>query len=79
MSASYAPTLAQDVIVIIVTYLSIIFGELVPKRIGLSVAEKAAKMVARPMSALSKIAHPYVWLLAKSTELMINLQGIKNA
>ena len=79
VSANYAPTLAQAVIVIIVTYLSIIFGELVPKRIGLSVAEKAAKMVARPMSALSKIAHPFVWLLAKSTELMINLLGIKNA
>ena len=77
VSPAYAPMLAQIVIVVIVTYLSIIFGELVPKRIGMSMAEKAAKVMARPMNVLSVIALPFVWLLAKSTELIFNLLGIK--
>lgn len=77
VSVTYASALAQGVIVVIVTYLTIIFGELVPKRIGLSVAEKAAKIVARPMRVLASIALPFVWLLSKSTEIIFNLLGIK--
>ena len=79
LPSAYAPVLAQVVIVVIVTYLTIIFGELVPKRIGLGVAEKAAKLVARPMNVLAKIALPFVWLLSKSTEVMFNLLGIKES
>ena len=75
--AAYAAAIAQGTIVVIVTYLTIIFGELVPKRIGLGIAEKAAKTVARPMSVLAKIALPFVWLLSKSTELIFNCLGIK--
>ena len=63
VSVTYASALAQGIIVVVVTYLTIIFGELVPKRIGLSVAEKAAKVVARPMRVLASIALPFVWLL----------------
>jgi putative hemolysin len=77
ISSSYASVLAQAAIVVIVTYLTIIFGELVPKRIGLSVAEKAAKVVAQPMRVLATIALPFVWLLSKSTEIIFNLLGIK--
>lgn len=77
VSVTYASALAQGIIVIVVTYLTIIFGELVPKRIGLSVAEKAAKVVARPMRVLASIALPFVWLLSKSTEIIFNLLGIK--
>ena len=77
VSVTYASALAQGVIVVFVTYLTIIFGELVPKRIGLSVAEKAAKVVARPMRVLASIALPFVWLLSKSTEIIFNLLGIK--
>lgn len=62
---------------VVVTYLTIIFGELVPKRIGLSVAEAVAKLMARPMNVLAMIASPFVWLLSKSTELIFNLLGIK--
>ena len=79
VSASYASALAQGLIVVAVTFLSIIFGELVPKRIGMSMAEKAAKVMARPMHVLSLIALPFVWLLSKSTELMFNLLGIKDS
>lgn len=77
VSVTYASALAQGIIVVVVTYFTIIFGELVPKRIGLSVAEKAAKVVARPMRVLASIALPFVWLLSKSTEIIFNLLGIK--
>lgn len=77
--ASYAFTVAQAIIVVIVTYLTLIFGELVPKRIGLSVAESASKIVARPMHVLSVVASPFVWLLSKSTSVMFNFLGIKSA
>lgn len=78
VSPAYAAALAQGIIVVIVTYLSIILGELVPKRIGLSMAEKAAKLVSRPMNFLSVLASPFVWLLSKSTSAMFNLLGIKD-
>ena len=56
-----ATVTAQVTIVIAVTYLTIIFGELVPKRIGMNAAERAAKIVARPMRLLSVAASPFVW------------------
>lgn len=75
----YAHTAAQIIIVIIVTYLSIILGELVPKRIGLSSAEKISKIIAYPMHYLSLIVSPFVWILSKSTSLIFNLLGIKGS
>lgn len=78
VASSYAFGLAQGIIVVIVTYLTIIFGELVPKRIGMSMAERMAKLVARPMNVLAKVALPFVWLLSKSTEAIFNLLGIKD-
>lgn len=77
MSESYVYRVAQLVIVIIVTYFTIIFGELVPKRIGLSAAEKIAKIIAYPMKTLSIIASPFVWILSKSTSLVFNILNIK--
>ena len=65
--APYAVGLAQAIIVIIVTYLTLIIGELVPKRIGMIASERVAKIVSRPMSWLSYIASPFVWILTKST------------
>lgn len=78
IAAPYASTLAQALIVIAVTYLTLIFGELVPKRIGLSVAEKAARLVAVPMHWLSVVAYPFVWLLSKSTEFVFGLTGLED-
>lgn len=78
VSVNYAHTLAQGVIVVFVTYLTLIFGELVPKRIGMSVAEKTAQIVARPMLWLSMIASPFVWILSKSTSFIFNLFGFKS-
>lgn len=75
--ASTAGGLAKTIIVIIVTYFSIVLGELVPKRIGMSRAEKVAKAVAGPMQLLSKIASPFIWVLSKSTAGIAKLLGVK--
>ncbi|RHU27305.1 MULTISPECIES: hemolysin family protein [Parabacteroides] len=73
----YALGLSKTVIVIIVTYLTLIMGELVPKRIGMGYAERVSMLVARPMFLLSKLALPFVWLLSKSTSFVIKITGIK--
>lgn len=78
MASGLAWALAQGLIVILVTYLSIVFGELVPKRIALSASERVAKIVAGPMKVISVIASPFVWVLAKSTSFIINLLGVKS-
>jgi putative hemolysin len=75
----YVLTIAKVSIVIVVTYFTIVFGELVPKRIGLSASEKIAKFIARPMHYLSIVVSPFVWILSKSTSLIFNLLGIKNS
>lgn len=73
----YADSLSTVVIVVVVTFLSIIIGELVPKRIGLIRAEKIARFVAGPMNFLSSIAYPVVWLLNNITNLIFKLFNIK--
>ncbi len=78
LSPKTAHAVGQTAIVVIVTYLSIVVGELVPKRIGLSMANGMSKIVSRPMYILSLIAMPAVWLLSKSTMLMVGLLGIRD-
>ena len=73
----YALGVSKTIIVIIVTYLILIMGELVPKRIGMGYAERVSMLVAKPMYFLSKLALPFVWLLSKSTSLVIKITGIK--
>ena len=74
-----ATVVAQVTIVIVVTYLTLIFGELVPKRIGMSGAEKIAIFMSRPMGMLSRLASPFVWLLSHSTAGISRLLGLKKA
>lgn len=78
MAHSYSLTLAQGVIVIIVTFLTLLFGELLPKRIGMATAESIAKAMAAPMNYLSTMATPFVWLLSKSTAVMFSLIGLRD-
>jgi putative hemolysin len=75
--APYADTIATTIIVIIVTFLSIIFGELIPKRIGLLKAEKIAKLVAGPMNLFAKFTHPIVWVLTRVSHVFFTLFNIK--
>lgn len=72
-----AKPLAQFTIIIGVTFLTIVFGELVPKRIGMSIAERVSVMVSRPMLWISRLASPFVWTLSKSTETIVALLGLK--
>jgi putative hemolysin len=73
----YAEQTAFAVIVTLVTYLSLIFGELVPKRLALAHAETLASVVAIPMIWIARIAHPLVWLLQASTEAVSKLLPVK--
>lgn len=75
----YAATTSISIIVIIVTFLSIIFGELMPKRIGLMHAEKIARLVAGPMYLFSKFTSPIVWLLTTISNFLFRLFNIKPA
>jgi putative hemolysin len=71
--SKYAGSISTALIVIVVTFLSIIFGELIPKRIGLLRAESIARIVARPMKFLSRIGYPIVSLLNGSSNLFFYL------
>ncbi len=75
---TYASEIAQTIIVVLVTYLTLVFGELLPKRIGMGNAESVAKLVARPMKALSSVAAPFVWLLSKTTSFLFTFFGLKS-
>ncbi|MFO3728595.1 hemolysin family protein [Butyricimonas muris] len=72
----HALLISKTIIVIMVTYLTLIFGELVPKRIGMVAAERMAKIIAAPMDILSRIASPFVWLLSASTSFMMRVLGL---
>jgi CBS/transporter associated domain protein len=72
----HALLISKTIIVIVVTYLTLIFGELVPKRIGMVAAERMAKIIAAPMDILSRVASPFVWLLSASTSLMMRIFGL---
>ncbi|NTS41691.1 HlyC/CorC family transporter [Flavisolibacter sp. BT320] len=74
----WADTIATTLIVILVTYLSIVFGELIPKRIALINAESIAKTSAAPMSVFSKIMYPFVWLLNKTSNLFFRIFKIRS-
>jgi len=75
----YSETISIALVVIIVTFLSIIFGELIPKQIGLLKAEKIAKAIAGPMNAFAKFTHPIVWLLNKVSLLFFSIFNIKKS
>ena len=69
----YSGGLATAIIVIIVTYFTLVLGELVPKRLGLAAPEAVSKSMARPMRILSIITYPFIWLLSKSSFLIMKL------
>ncbi|CBL43746.1 CBS domain protein, hemolysin-related [gamma proteobacterium HdN1] len=73
LKVEYAKPVAWTSMVVIITYFSLIFGELVPKRLALMNPELIARIVSRPMDLLSKMVRPLVWLLSHSTELILKL------
>ena len=79
LSASVSDITGTALVVIIITFLTIIFGELVPKRLGQMYPERVAVLVARPMNWLSTAVRPFVWLLSAATEATLKLLGIRHA
>ncbi|TXH64568.1 MAG: HlyC/CorC family transporter [Tolumonas sp.] len=77
LTSSTANVAATVVVVVVVTYVSIVVGELVPKRLGQLNAEPIACLVARPMQLLAFLARPFVLLLSASTHALIRLMGIR--
>ena len=77
LSAPTSSTVATVLVVVVVTYVSIVIGELVPKRVGQISAEKIACVVARPMEWLAILTKPFVMLLSKSTHLLMHVFGFK--
>ncbi len=74
----YANDLAVAIVVVIITYFTLILGELAPKRIGLAYPEAIASTVAYPMRIISKIVSPFVWLLNKSNDIVMRVLNIKS-
>ena len=75
--SAFADELATAVVVIAVTFFSLVFGELVPKRLGLSNPEGIAKSVAGPMLLVSKFTHPFVWLLSRTSNVILKVFMVK--
>ena len=78
LTAEIANPLATVLVVVSITYFSIVLGELVPKRMGQISPESIARFVARPMLWLAIIAKPFVLLLSGSTRLLLHILGIKD-
>ena len=77
--APYSEAIALGGVVLVITYLSLVLGELVPKRIALSHPERIAAAIARPMHLLSRAASPLVTLLTGSTDGLLGLLGIRKS
>ena len=73
----YGHSIAVGIVVIILTFFSLVLGELLPKRIGLNHPENIAKAVAVPMKIISQITAPFIWLLTISTDGLLKLLNIK--
>ena len=73
----YADSIAVGIVVVTLTFFSLILGELLPKRIGLNYPEAIAKAVAMPMKIVSTITMPFIWLLTSSTDFLLKILQIK--
>ena len=74
---AYSDSIAVGIVVVTLTFFSLILGELLPKRIGLNYPEAIAKAVAMPMKIVSTITMPFIWLLTTSTDFLLKMLQIK--
>jgi putative hemolysin len=77
--APHSDALGLATVVLVITYFSLVIGELVPKRLGLVDPERVASLVARPMRTLSAVASPAVHLLSLSTDIILRLLGARQS
>jgi putative hemolysin len=75
LSRSLADPLAFVAVTIAISYLSLVVGELTPKRLALQRAEGFSLIVAAPLNAIAKLFRPIIWLLSRSTDLLVRLLG----
>lgn len=73
----YAHTIAVGIVVVILTFFSLVLGELLPKRIGMNHPVAIAKAVAIPMKTVSIVTAPFIWLLTQATEFLLKVLQIK--
>jgi putative hemolysin len=76
--SEYARGLALTLVVVGLTYFSVVVGELVPKRLGLLAPETIAALIASPMNFLARLTRPVVWLLSSSSSLLLQLIGARH-
>jgi len=77
MSAQSASTVGYVLVVTVITYLSLIIGELVPKRIALVAPERVTMAIIPALDLFSKVMRPFIWILSKSTLFLFKLLGLK--
>ncbi len=73
----YAISIGVGIVVVVLTFFSLVLGELLPKRIGLNYPETIAKAVAVPMKMISVVTMPFIWLLTTSTDFILDVFKIK--
>ena len=78
LTEPYARSLAMTLVVVALTYFSVVVGELVPKRLGLLAPEMIAALIATPMNMLARMTRPVVWLLSSSSTLLLRLIGARS-
>lgn len=79
LELKYADNIAVAVVVLIIGFIQLVLGELVPKRIGMSNPEAIAKVMAAPMNILSKLTSPFIWLLTICSDLIFKVLGVKES
>ncbi len=75
--SNIASGLSIFLVTVVISYLTLVFGELAPKRLGLQRAESVAKAVAGPIGVLQRLTAPLIWLLSRSTDAVARLLGVK--
>ncbi|NUQ17835.1 MAG: HlyC/CorC family transporter [Sphingomonas sp.] len=76
LSHGTAHTIGYGVVIVVITFVSLVIGEIVPKQIALRSPEPIAAIIAKPMKWLSRITAPFVWLLDRSSALIFKLFGL---
>jgi len=76
LSHGTAHTLGYGLVIVVITFVSLVIGEIVPKQIALRSPEPIAAVIAKPMKLLSRITAPFVWLLDRSSALIFHLLGL---
>ena len=79
MTQKYADYLSTGLVVVLITYFSIVVGELVPKRLGQTHPEALARLISRPINFLALATKPFVWLLSASTRGLLKVLGVKES